>query len=155
MFQDWSTKKLDKYGVDPDIYDHANIKERPSILIDGYAKKKKHLSVIFLWDELKDFILASKYDPLVIGMGEAGLSRTDDETMSGLTYATYLPSKGSKKISPEEQAQQMVKIVVNLVFEKEAASVPVGSKDDTLSIEEQPLTEWMSLYNKYMTNFKF
>ena len=40
MFEDWSTEKLDAYDVDPAVYDHADIKMRPSILIDNYAKKK-------------------------------------------------------------------------------------------------------------------
>ena len=37
------------------------------------------MTIIFLWDELKDYILASKYDPLSIGTDEAGLAKVDDD----------------------------------------------------------------------------
>ena len=40
MFENWSSKKQNKYDIDPSIYDHSDIKARPSILIDNYAKKK-------------------------------------------------------------------------------------------------------------------
>ena len=40
MFEEWSSEKINKYDVDPAIYDHSDIKSRPSILIDNYAKKK-------------------------------------------------------------------------------------------------------------------
>ena len=47
MFQDWSEEKLDRYDVIAEDYDHSNINDRPSVLIDNYSKKK-YLTVIFL-----------------------------------------------------------------------------------------------------------
>ena len=41
MFEDWSSEKLNSYDVDPAVYDHSDVKMRPSILIDNYAKKKE------------------------------------------------------------------------------------------------------------------
>ena len=46
MFQDWSEEKLDRYDVIAEDYDHSNVKDRPSVLIDNYSKKK-YLTVIF------------------------------------------------------------------------------------------------------------
>ena len=43
--------------------------------------------MIHLWDELKSFILSSKYDPLDSGKGEAGMQR-DDSTLSSLSSAS-------------------------------------------------------------------
>ena len=40
MFETWSEEKLDKYDIDPTIYDHSEVESRPSILMDGYSKKK-------------------------------------------------------------------------------------------------------------------
>ena len=40
MSEDWSSDKKKKYDVNPTIYDRSDIKSRPSILIDNYAKKK-------------------------------------------------------------------------------------------------------------------
>ena len=31
MFQEWSSKKFNKYDVDSTVYDHSDIKSRPSI----------------------------------------------------------------------------------------------------------------------------
>ena len=64
MFQDWSTSMFNTCDIDPTAYDHFDIKMRPSILIENYSKKKMHLTMIFLWYETKDYILASKYATL-------------------------------------------------------------------------------------------
>ena len=48
MFEDWGGKKLNKYDVDIEAYNHTNIRERPSILIDSYSKKKVLDSDIFV-----------------------------------------------------------------------------------------------------------
>ena len=40
MFEDWGDEKLNKYDVDIEAYDHTNMKERPSILIYSYSKKR-------------------------------------------------------------------------------------------------------------------
>ena len=31
MFQEWSSEKLNKYDIYPSVYDHSDIKSRPSI----------------------------------------------------------------------------------------------------------------------------
>ena len=87
MFETWSQEKLDRWDINLRVYDHTNVEIRPSILIDEYAKHKKYLTMIFLWNKKKDYILASKYNSLKIGEGEAGLSRVESET-SALTSIT-------------------------------------------------------------------
>ena len=34
-FENWDDAKFDKYSIYPDEYDHTNMAERPSILIDN------------------------------------------------------------------------------------------------------------------------
>ena len=40
IFEDWTKEKLDKYDIDPNLYDHTIVNKRPLILMDGYAKKR-------------------------------------------------------------------------------------------------------------------
>ena len=51
-FEIWPEDKLIKYGIDPSDIDHTNVADRPNILIDGYVKKKRYLTLIFIWDRL-------------------------------------------------------------------------------------------------------
>ena len=154
MFEDWSQEKMDKYDVSM-IYDHTIIADRPPILIDGYAKKRKYITIMFLLDSKKDLLLASKYDPVKIGMGEAGVGREDD---SSNIYASQksVNSKVSSittKTTPEEDAQIMVKTVLNLVMDKEREA---NSKPkENLTIESQSLSELMQLVDMYMKNLEY
>ena len=78
FFENWDDAKFDKYSINPDEYDHTNIVERPSILIDNYHNHRSpYLTMIYLWDEKVDFLLSSRYDPLTAGTGEAGMRRED------------------------------------------------------------------------------
>ena len=92
MFQNWSDEKKDRYDIIVEKYDHSNVKERPSILIDNYSKKK-YLAIIFLWDEEKDYILGSKYNPVSIGIGEAGIINMEDETTVSQMTSRSSPTK--------------------------------------------------------------
>ena len=122
IFEDWLSEKCNTDNIDPAVYDRSDIKMGPSILIDNYAKKKKYLTMIFLWDEVKEYIRASKCDPLKIGMGEAGLTIVlDDDDISAIANSVNAPS-GSQKSGVEshiwileEEAKQMVQTVVSLV----------------------------------------
>ena len=38
-FEDWPSEKINLYDINPEVYDHSDVKMRPSILIDNYAKK--------------------------------------------------------------------------------------------------------------------
>ena len=146
MFQDWSEEKMDRYDAIAEDYDHSNVKDRPSILIDSYSKKK-YLTVIFLWDEERDYILGSKYNPLSIGIGEAGINDRDDCTISQITMRSN-PEKSKVKMSTAEEATALVASVFSLVNEKKNSS-----KDDMMGIEEQSLAELMKLHEMYLANF--
>ena len=69
-FELWGNEKCNKYDIDPSLYGHTDISSRPAILMDGYATRKPYLTCIFMWDEKKNFILSSKYQPLDIGSGD-------------------------------------------------------------------------------------
>ena len=119
--------------------------------------------MIFLWDETKDLILASKYDPLKIGIGEAGISRNDSEGINQIEDidSRTSPNKGKKKKSPEEEAQQMMKTVVDLFYEKEEAAKKgsdhsVSTLSDSFGTKkEESLCDLMKLHDMYMTNLNF
>ena len=66
---------------------------------------------IFLWDKTKYLILASKFDPLKIVIGEAGTTRNNNDTVSSVISSITeqgshsISPKDKKNISPEEEAQ--------------------------------------------------
>ena len=71
LFEGWSDRKLDKDNVDIDDYDHSNRGARPPILFVGYCTQTvPYFTVIHLWDKKSDYLLSSRYDPLVIGQVE-------------------------------------------------------------------------------------
>ena len=85
FFESWDEAKLNKYSIDPNNYDHTNVSKRPSILIDSYhSNRTPYLTMIFLWDEMVDHLLSSRYDPLDAGTGEAGMPRSNDDDNSSL-----------------------------------------------------------------------
>ena len=161
MFEDWTAEKKNRYDVDPSIYDHSHIQSRPSILIDNYAKKKKYLTIIFLWDELKDYILSSKYDLLTIGIDEAGVGKViDDDNLSAITDSNSTKTKSSRSRSPnvkkgqsaiENKTREMVKTVVSLVMDDNQSKSSSSNND----IEHQSLADLTELYKMYMSNLKF
>ena len=89
FFENWDDAKLDKYSIDPDEYDHSNMVESPSILIDNYYTHTiPYLTMIYLWDEKVDFVLSSKYNPLMTGTGEVGMPKDAEERISVLSSTT-------------------------------------------------------------------
>ena len=60
-----------------------------------------------MWDELKDYILSSKYDPLTIGIREAGVGKViDDENLSAITDSNSTKTKSSRSRSPNVKKGQ-------------------------------------------------
>ena len=161
MFETWSSEKLDKYDIDPTIYDHSEVSSRPSILMDGYSRKKKYLTVIFMWDEKVDYILSSKYDPLDKGTGEAGLRDDGDTSLSELST----PSKTSKTsrrrsnhpTNPTDSIASMVKEVITAVMLKDEPKPKKkkSKKKGQLKMEDQSLQDLMQLIEKHQQYLKF
>ena len=78
FFENSDYTKLDKYSIDLDEYDHTNMVERPSILIDNYhTHTNSYLKMIYLWDKKVDFLLPSKYNLLMTGTGKAEMPEND------------------------------------------------------------------------------
>ena len=161
MFVDWDQEKLNKYDINPELYDHRNIKDRPSILIDDYTSRKKYLTILFLLDETKKYIIGSKYDPVQIGLGEAGMERTESEvefgtfkvaTITGSETCSQSPSAKSKKNSADENTTTMLKSFVTMIYNKEGE---LAEKQKSSSSENPPLSELMKLYDMYMHNLSF
>ena len=51
-FEGWSDAKLEKYGVDLDVYDHSDVPCRLAVLITNNCKQKTpYLIVIYLWEK--------------------------------------------------------------------------------------------------------
>ena len=116
MFETWTDEKLSKYDIDPDTYDHTDIRNRPAILMDGYVKSKKYLTCIFLWDEKMEYLISSKYDPLRIGRGEAGMtSNRSDKSLSELSRSTNSPTK----TAPSEMATLVNDVLSNVYGSQE------------------------------------
>ena len=108
-FETWLQDKHNKYDID-EAYDHTDISERPSILLDLYSKKKKYLTVIFMWDQMLDQVLCSKYNPLKIGRGESGLLHcNDDNSMSGISSCANSKTTRRLKNSPRDKGQREAK----------------------------------------------
>ena len=57
FFENWDDAKFIKYAIDPDDYDHTNMAERSSILIDNYHNHRNlYLTMIYFWDKKWIFI---------------------------------------------------------------------------------------------------
>ena len=107
----------------------------------------------------KDFILASKYDRLKIGFGEAGVAGRfdDDDDMSGITNSLTTPSKSTKgnakkKESVEDEATKMIQTVFNLVNAEDKKDKTQQADNE---LENQSLSDLTDLHKMYMTNFAF
>ena len=169
MFEDWTKEKMDKYDVDPMIYDHTIVADHPPILIDGYAKHRKYITMLFLWDKKKDLLLASKYDPILIGLGEAGVEREDDSSIpslshkssnskvSSITTNNSSPLRTKAKSNPEEEAKEVARTFLNLVMdrEKEKEKEVALAQNEDLVLEHQSLSELMQLIDIYMKNIEY
>ena len=155
LFESWTEEKLDRWDIDPSLYDHTDIASRPSIMIDGYARHKKYLTVIFLWDETKDYILASKYNPLTIGEGEAGMISIESDTSALTNISSISPSKtkGNKAKkdtkSPEDECKDMVKACVDILYDRQDKD---KKKNEDYGLEGQSIAELMQLHDVYMRN---
>ena len=72
FFEDWDDAKLWKYNINVIEYNHSDVSQRPSILIDCYhTNYHPYFTMIFLWDQMVDNLLSLQYDPLHVGNGEA------------------------------------------------------------------------------------
>ena len=160
FFENWDDAKFDKYSIDPDEYDHTNMAERPSILIDNYHNHRNlYLTMIYLWDEKVDFLLSSRYDPLTAGTGEAGMRREDEESISELSGT----ASSARKRSPRSKSKlrrdgkrdegginESMMAIVKLLKSTNENKKPPAAEESTLS-----LNDLNSLYNKHVSHMSF
>ena len=100
MFEGWSDSKLEHFDINPDTYDHTDVKSRPAVLIENYSKQKvPFLTIIHMWDQLSDCLLSSRHDPLALGSGEPGMYDPTDNTSvitNGDSISVSSPVRGRK-----------------------------------------------------------
>ena len=106
MFESWDDAKLTKYNINVDEYDHTDVAERPTILIDNYhTHRQPYLTMIFLWDERVNFLLSSRYDPLKAGTGEAGMEIDEDDEDDVSTSELSSSYSSARRRSPKKTRQ--------------------------------------------------
>ena len=67
---------------------------RPGISLDTYFSQRiPYLTVIHLWDQSSDFLLASRHDHLTIGMGELGMGDEENISTIEMSSSTRSPIK--------------------------------------------------------------
>ena len=109
-FQRWDDAKFDKYGIDPNDFDHTIIIDRPLILFAMYSKTREpYLTVIRIWDNMVDNLLCAKYDPVQIGNGEVGM----DGSMEDATSLT-ISSMGSSSTIERKRKRDLDHSVAGL-----------------------------------------
>ena len=158
MFENWDEAKYEKYGVDMDTYDHHDVSKRPTVLINLYHKHRyPYLTMIHLWDEVKSFLLSSKYDPLHSEKGEAGLPRCD----SSLSVLTNSSSSRRVKRSPKGKEdsgsiRDTMREMISLLAKNTAATVPVKPPRKIPDYDSNSSSvNWSIIYDKHINHMKF
>ena len=158
MFENWDEAKYEKYGLDMDTYDHHDVSKRPTVLINLYHKHRyPYLTMIHLWDEVKSFLLSSKYDPLHSEKGEAGLPRCD----SSLSVLTNSSSSRRVKRSPEGKEdsgsiRDTMREMISLLAKNTAATVPVKPPRKIPDYDSNSSSvNWSIIYDKHINHMKF
>ena len=120
MFEGWSDEKLEYFDIDIDSYDHTDVANRPAVMIESYAKQKTpFLTVIHLWDQMSDYLLSSKHDPLNLGTGEPGMYDPTDTSVitnvDSISISSTSPKKGENKRRYEDVDSVMGKTMKSVV----------------------------------------
>ena len=116
--------------------------------MEGYVKKKPYLTVIFMWDEMRDYILSSKYEPVWMGQSEVGFLSSDNSLSPSLSTST------NSEVSPKYNMATMVTDVIAAVMGKEDKQEKKKTKSSD-SFEELPLKDIMMLMNEHKSYLKF
>lgn len=170
MFESWNDAKLKKYSISVDDYDHTDVAEQPSILINNYHTHiHPYLTMIFLWDERVHFLLSSRYDPLKAGRGEAEIGNDeddeDDNSMSGLSSAYTSANRRSpmkktrgkrgKGAANNSGVKDTIDGLVNLVTKASSNNISPTSSSDNRKTTGLTLVDFTSLYEKHVGHLKF
>ena len=175
FFESWDLSKLNKYSIDPSQYDHTNVSSRPSILIDSYhSNRTPYLTMIFLWDEMVDFLLSSRYDPLDAGTGEAGMLRPNDDDNSSIinispisnsstrpqSKSSKMKSKRSRKSNDSFDLKDTMKEMIDLIScsnKSDESSRPsqVEPTRQNVNSETLALSDLLKLLETHKSHYNF
>jgi len=169
FFEGWSDEKLEKYNIDPDIYDHTNISTCPAVMMEGYCPQKvPFLTVIFMWDKKVDFLLSSRHDPITIGLGEPGMSTASIDNVDNVSTITSDtctgsprrrgPNKKKKGTTTVEGVDTMISNLMDYLKKsnsenEENRKQPTRDVDELL-LENCPLTELFALIEQHQNHLK-
>ena len=158
-FETWSEDKFNKYDIDIDTYDHTDINSRPPILMDLYVKNKKYLTCIFLCDSKLDYLTSSKYDPLKLGRGEAGLRRKGSENSISRISTCTSESRTTSASKNNGDFFTMVKSICDAVMQNKQSSnkkrQKKGRGKTNQDLRNQSLSDLMELIMQHQNYTKF
>lgn len=151
--ESWDEEQLMRHDVDLETYDHTNLSNRPSILLDCYCSQRTpYLTVIFLWDEACDFLLASRHDPLKCGRGEPGMN---DSVISTVTSPSKSPQKGKLKTTGLDDMMKSVIDYCKLGGDGDSKMNTVEVDDKDVLEEDLPRSEILELINQHKLHLAF
>ena len=164
MFESWDDEKLKKYNITVDDYDHIDVAERPSILINNYhTHRQPYFTMICLWDERVNFLLSSRYDPLKVETGKAVMQNDDDEddtSSLGLSSAyssakrrSPNKSRGKGKKEDDGGIKETITEIINIIKSSSLNVSPTPSIENTKKTG-LALMDLNSLYDKYVGHLK-
>ena len=170
-FEGWSDAKLQRYDIDIDNYDHTDVSSRPAVLINGYCKQRiPYLTAIHLWDKSSDYLLSSRHDPLIIGLGEGGFDVVNEElcNTSDSSPASKRRVRKCKKMSTEPSPNGIAAIIKSVIdlcndnsnLNGKEASVGVGNKNiketsGLITIENLSLPELYLMIEQHKLHMNF
>ena len=165
QFETWDTSKYEKYGIDPDNYDHTDVSSRPVILMNMYCKQAE--PYITLIHKKTSMLLSSKYDPLRIGSGEPGMSQsvsmtnTSSITTSSITSSST-SNRNKRKNRHEKQTYEINEVLGTMMkfCNTDHSSSPSGklkkvSDSSEKKLEDMSYNELYELNDQYKNHLKF
>ena len=166
MFESWDDAKLDKYKIRDETYDHTDVAARPSILVNNYhSHRQPYLTMIFLWDEMVNFLLSSRYDPLNAGTGEAGMPKVGDNEcdsiVDDMSRRTVSPihrrGKRGKNTKKEGGMKETMIEIVNLIKNSTTAKEPSQTPSSVSTIKSgcsMILDKLNGTHDRYMAHLQ-
>ena len=117
-----------------------------------YAKQREpYITFIHLWDDKKDGLLCSKYDPLKIGNGEPGMkaNTTEGDTPSSMSSSsTRISSLVPKRKGLEDATVKLSQVMDSMMkyHEKTIEDEKPKRKKARESYEDLELEELQNLF---------
>ena len=147
------------------MYDHHDVSSRPIILINEYHNHRyPYLTMIYLWDEMVDFLLSSRCDLLNVGKGDVGMPCEDDTESAPSSSAPSRRSKSPKSKPPrhkqnknnkdsgiEETMKEMIESITDSCAQEKSSS----NQNHNYKIKTLKLGDCYKLYDKHLMHMRF